>query len=78
MAGQGFSTGFIVLGSKKTNNGQIKVREVQTVSITVNRWRDLCSKALALAGAAASICDVTAMTLAGLSAAHQQGQHADA
>ena len=39
---------------------------------------DLYSKALALAGAAASIRDVTAMTLAGLSAAHQQGQHADA
>ena len=39
---------------------------------------DLYSKALALAGAAASILDVTAMTLAGLAAAHQQGQHADA
>jgi 2-dehydro-3-deoxygalactonokinase len=39
---------------------------------------DHYSKALALAGAAASILDVTAMTLAGLAAAHQQGQHADA
>ena len=38
----------------------------------------LYSKALALAGAAASILDVTAMTLAGLAAAHHQGQHADA
>lgn len=39
---------------------------------------DLYSKAHALAGAAAPILDVTAMTLAGLTAAHQQGQHADA
>ena len=39
---------------------------------------DLYSKALALAGAAASILDVTTMTLAGLTAAHRQGSHADA
>jgi hypothetical protein len=44
VAGQIFSTGFIVLGSKKTDDGQIKVRVVQTVSITVNRWRDHFSR----------------------------------
>lgn len=39
---------------------------------------DLYSKALALAGSSASILDVSVMTLAGLVAAHQQGQQADA
>ncbi|MFS4580004.1 2-dehydro-3-deoxygalactonokinase [Phaeobacter sp. C3_T13_0] len=35
-------------------------------------------KALGLAGGAASIVDVTAMTLAGIAAVHQQGLHANA
>ena len=39
---------------------------------------DLYSKALALVGTAASTLDVTVITLAGLAAAHQLGQHADA